>query len=320
MIIEKSFQVLCEEKIILGSTQEEADTKVFLCAKHASDEYQTTSACITTVDSDIALYALYFDSKIEIRMYINYIVAKRSRIIDVHSIALEIGLDCCSSIPALHAFSGNGYTSAFYGIGNAKMFRLMRQYQEFQDAFTKLGDTFEFDANLFKALEQFVCRLYDAKCDNTNEARNQKLCSSIKVPEPQKLPSTRDALLQHSKRVSFVTAIVKRSLENSPIISSLVGNSWKIENNSLVVDWLLLPVAPADVIDQISCNCKNSMCRTLACECKSHGFKCADLCGCRLCENEATEEIDSDAVSDDSDFNNDDDDYDDDVDEKNFDD
>ena len=39
--------------------QEEADTKVFLCTKHA-EALGVSAACVSTVDSDIAIYTLYF--------------------------------------------------------------------------------------------------------------------------------------------------------------------------------------------------------------------------------------------------------------------
>ena len=66
----------------LASTQEEADTKVFLCANHAAQQGSTT-ACIETVDSDIVIYALYFNDKIPLHMYVNYIVSSKRRIIDI---------------------------------------------------------------------------------------------------------------------------------------------------------------------------------------------------------------------------------------------
>ena len=53
-------QVECEEETSLCNRLEEADTKVFLCSKHAADIHSATSVCIHTVYSDIAIYAIYF--------------------------------------------------------------------------------------------------------------------------------------------------------------------------------------------------------------------------------------------------------------------
>ena len=275
----------CNEQESLALAQEKADTKVFLCAKHASESHVV---CIETVDSDIHLYALYFHEFLNgVSLIINYVVNKRRRVININNIAEELGVKCCRAIPALNAFTGNDYTSAFYGIGKSKAFNLMKDSDEFQTTFSLFGNSFEFDANLFASIESFVCAMYGRKCSNTNEARYKKFCSSKKkTPEPQKLPPTRDALLCHCKRVSYVTALVKRSLENSPQVPSPVNHGWIMENNMLTIDWMLLPIAPPNVLDLISCNCSKTMCRTQACVCRSHCLKCTDLCGCaEPCEN-----------------------------------
>ena len=59
-------QVTCEREESLENSQEEADTKVFLCAQHAAKP-----VCIHTVDSDIGIYALYFDDLIENSIYVS---------------------------------------------------------------------------------------------------------------------------------------------------------------------------------------------------------------------------------------------------------
>ena len=176
----------CIEEVLLASSQEEADTKVFLCAKHASDSGSNT-VCIETVDSDIPLYALYFQEKLGgISLLVNYIVNKRRRIININNIVSELGIDYCRAIPALHAFTGNDYTSAFYGIGKAKAFKILRDSEDFQTTFASFGNSYGFDANLFESIELFVCAMYGVKCSNTNEPRYKKLCSSRKASELQK--------------------------------------------------------------------------------------------------------------------------------------
>ena len=64
---------------------------------------------------------------------------------------------------------------------------------------------------------------------------------------------------------------------------------------------MLLPVAPADVLELISCNCSKSLCRTQACVCRSHGLECTDLCGCgESCENAVNNISDTDSENDSS--------------------
>jgi len=51
------------------------------------------------VDSDIPIYALYFEDKINTAMYVKMGVKDKRRVIDITNIALEIGRDCCHALP-----------------------------------------------------------------------------------------------------------------------------------------------------------------------------------------------------------------------------
>ena len=111
------FQVICEEEVDLRNTQEEADTKVFMCANHVAS---TTPVCIHTVDSDIVIYALYFIWLLEPKIYVKIGSKDRKRVIDIRAIAEMLGELCCKALPALHAFTGNDYTSAFHSVEKSK--------------------------------------------------------------------------------------------------------------------------------------------------------------------------------------------------------
>ena len=180
------FKVHC--KNVLTTNQEEADTKVFLCAQHAAT--LVNSVCIETVDSDVALYAVYFQPKLTVCLFINYIVHSRRRVININEIYLRLSELLSSSLPALHGFTGNDYTSTFYGIGKSKAYKIIKESKEFQECFSKFGDTYDFDANLFPVIEKFVCRLYGIQACNVNEARYKKFCTSKRTPKPQSLPPT----------------------------------------------------------------------------------------------------------------------------------
>ena len=259
------FLVTCSEDESLATNQEEADAKVFLCTEHAQAS-RFTSVGIENVDSDIPIYAFYFSSHLSIHLYINYIVQKRRRVIDVRQICSKLGINVCLPLLALHAFTGNDYTSSFVGKGKSKPLQHLIRSDDFQNTFSSLGSNFEFDPSIFGTIEKFVCALYSVKCGDTNEARYRKFCGTKKTPLPEKLPPTRDTLLCHCKRVSHATTVVKRSLENHPTIPSPDGYGWKIdENGNISIEWQLLLVAPDSVLEMISCNCSKSKCRTQAC-------------------------------------------------------
>ena len=91
------FQVISENCEELQNKQEEADTKVFLCVRHAKNTLDL-DACITTVDTDIAVYALYFSDISNI--YIKIGAADRKRILDISKIATVLGENVhCMHLP-----------------------------------------------------------------------------------------------------------------------------------------------------------------------------------------------------------------------------
>ena len=125
-----------------------------------------------------------------------------------------------------------------------------------------MGNNVAFNSNLFESVERYVLNLYGLKnCGDVNEGRYVKFTSSNITPPPQKLPPTRDALLCHCKRVSFVTAMVKHALEADFEIPSPDGHGWSIVDGKLSIVWILLPPAPDDVLQLVSCNCKKSACK-----------------------------------------------------------
>ena len=122
-------------------------------------------------------------------------------------------------------------------------------------------------------VEKLVCKLYAVKTKNANEGRYLKFYGKKKTPEPQQLPLTANALLCHSKRVSYTTAVIKQSLVSNPVIPSLGKEfGWSIENGSFKNQWMLLPPAPDNGLNLINCSSKKG-CKTNACTCKLNDFQ-----------------------------------------------
>ena len=95
----------------LTTSQEEADTKVFVYCAHARDD-GFSSVCIFTVDSDIPLYALYFKEHIGMDMYVEIGVKNTRQRIFISAIFNFHGPSVSTAITALH--SGNDYISSFH--------------------------------------------------------------------------------------------------------------------------------------------------------------------------------------------------------------
>ena len=111
------------------------------------------------------------------------------------------------------------------------------------------------------------------------------------VLHEKKPPSHRSSLRHEmlfcvSKRVAYVTAIVKRSLENHPVIPNpQYGFGWVLEGSKLEIEWMLCCHRPQNKFYiWITCSCKKN-CTTRSCSCNTHGLSCSDLCKCKNCEN-----------------------------------
>ena len=122
---------------------------------------------------------------------------------------------------------------------------------------------------------EFVCCLYGAKgIKSLNEARYQMFCGKKKMPEPQKLPPTKDCLSLHRDRTNFVVRVWKLSLEAHPLMLNPTAHGWTGGNQRLQIKWISKKPAPDSLLKCISCNCKaNNSCSTQRCRCRSNGLK-----------------------------------------------
>ena len=146
-------------------------------------------ACISTVELDIARYALYLKYcnvlTISIPMYIEIGTGDRRRCIDIRNVVSEIREKVCLALPAFHSFIGNEYTSAFYGIGKVKALNILIRSEDHIRTFKAIGDQFTLNAKLFPLVEQSVCELYGlSRSSSATEVSYKKFCSKKKSPEP----------------------------------------------------------------------------------------------------------------------------------------
>jgi hypothetical protein len=87
-------------------------------------------------------------------------------------------------------------------------------------------------------------------------------------------------------RHQWYCCVVKKAiLEANPEITKPHGYGWRESDDQLVIEWMLLPPAPENVLQLIYCACKKSKCKKRVCFCRSHGLSCTDLCSCWSCQN-----------------------------------
>ena len=159
----------CLPEPSLESNQEEADTKVFLCATFAAElGYQKVQ--IVTVDSDNGISALYCQQKIDADLLLEIVTGPNLKIIDTSTHDLPV--DVTDALPGLHAISGCDTMSCFIGIDKKKCLSILQSNARFLTAMGTLGESTEVEQNTLSVLEEYVCRLYSVKnCNNINKAR-----------------------------------------------------------------------------------------------------------------------------------------------------
>lgn len=88
----------------LKSDQEEADTRMLLHAKHASKSNE--SVVVKSPDTDVFALAISVKSEITCHLYFDTGTQSHRRILDINTIASQLGDGVCRALPGFHAFTG----------------------------------------------------------------------------------------------------------------------------------------------------------------------------------------------------------------------
>ena len=279
-------KVVSRRELSLCSSQEEADTKMFLCCQHATQPDDNVNICISTVDSDVAILAVYYKERLRCNLYVEIGSKGKKRILAISNIYDSLGEAMSNALPTLHAVSSCDSTSAFFGIGKQKANKIVKSSYRFQQVLARMGKAFDFDENLFAAIQEMVAEFYSVKsCPSINDARYRKFCTKNKVPEPHKLPPTKDELLLHSQRANYVTCIWKSALSANDMSPTPERHGWLLRNGMLETNWMSQKPAPDTLLEFLSCGCKKSGCQNNMCICIANGLKCTDICSCTDCTN-----------------------------------
>ena len=159
----------------LASDHEEADTRVLLHSKHAADQGYK-AVIIAADDTDILIMALSLGHNLQCPIYQRRGTSAHCQYIDIRGVASQHGIDVCTSLIGIHAFTGCDSVSAFAGKGKVKPIKKM---SNFRQCFGELGQTFDVTEQQFKEMEAFTCRLYLSEktdCTDINECRYLMFC------------------------------------------------------------------------------------------------------------------------------------------------
>jgi len=178
------------------------------------------------------------------KLYLEMGTSSKLKIYDVSSNSIEDNIILV--LPAVHALCGCDSTSCFNGMGKTKLLSVLQDNDRFIDAANLLGEQEDLSTLVKEELEECVCRLYGIQNEvSINEARYKLFTRSKKIPDPQKLPPTKDALYLHFDRVNYQCNEWQHALESSREVADSIGNGWIVnESKEIEIDWQREKPAP----------------------------------------------------------------------------
>ena len=262
----------------LWTNQEEADTRMFLHAEHASQNGHQCIA-IKSSDTDIEVLACYYQAVTSADIILISGTSRRSRIVSIRRVYEKLGREICEILPSLHAVTGCDSVSAFCTKGKKKALDIVQMNPALRQTLGSLGERVPARQDDLNKLEQFVCALYnDHMCQSVNELRYKLFCKSKSLQSHQ-LPPTKEALENHLRCANYQSFLWKHALETE-VNHSPDGQGWQRKDGQLEIYWTNQAPAPEAVMELICCGCKGS-CQTRRCSCVSNGLPCTDACTCQ---------------------------------------
>ena len=122
LTLEDAFAVLVSSVPDLTSDHEEADSRILLHTKHASNG-GFSCVVISSSDTDVAVIGIHHANAINASLLWLTGTKVRRRCINVAEIAVNLGEDVSAALSGIHSFSGCDTTSVFVEKGKTKIFR-----------------------------------------------------------------------------------------------------------------------------------------------------------------------------------------------------
>lgn len=266
----------------LQCDHQEADTRLLLHAKHATESCHNTPVVILSPDTDVFVLAIACAYNIAASVFIQT-SSQSGFMYNIDKVKAVYSRDICDALLGFHCFTGCDSVSSFKGKGKASALTVFRKNPAFRSSFSKLGLDWLPSEELQNDFEHFTCHLYGFHSEkNIDKVRLQvyqkKICGTVS------LPPTQDSLHCHCLRACYQAAIYRRCLQKCINAPTPEHHGWLLENGKLKIKWMTLTAMPREVTEFVQCKCKTG-CTVQRCTCKKNSLHCTSLCGCCNCLN-----------------------------------
>lgn len=264
---------------------EEADTRVLVHLLHALQS--SPLGMVYTGDTDVVVILLTNFHHIkalnpDAEIWISFKAGKTTKMISLNTIATNLGSTTCKAMALFHAFTGTDSTSSFKFKGKRSCCALMTKVPSLMEEFATIVNTpFQASPRLKEVAINFVCKLYSSESNEDNDVDLVRMrLFSQKTRDVERIPPTKDALLQHLKRSVFQASIWATAHMSMMPANNPTNHGWKEEDGKLLPIWTTLPLAKDVFHLDVKCTCTVTCSR---CKCVMTKLKCTRQCKC-TCE------------------------------------
>ena len=205
-------------------------------------------------------------------------------VIPIHELQESLGQEICQTILFAHAISDCDTTSAMFGLGKLKAFKILQQTPGWRTQVSIFGDLVAPHSEIGKIGEQFVINLYagKTKLDNLDELRHHQFISPKYMPLERMAPTSL-ANYFHCLRVHHQVSIW-------PHLKTVLPME---DNGFIVVGSTVSPLisdkapAPSELLQDVQCSCQSTSIKLCSsCMCSKYQIPCSIHCKCGgLCNN-----------------------------------
>jgi hypothetical protein len=157
---------------------------------------------------------------------------------------MKLGPTLYLALPAVHAFTGCDYTTAFFNKGKGRPFNIFSKNLKIQQAFRSLTNPNDiFDEKKIEVVHEFTCLMYGIKnCQSVNVARflmfskmyattrnNEKFMKNIKDFDSTHIPPCWKSFKQKLLRTIFVNSMWQNATEPDCIKFSAENCDWILD-------------------------------------------------------------------------------------------
>lgn len=235
----------------LATNHEEADTKIcsFFHHAHLCNNGEEMICLLRSSSGDIDIpIILLANEKPNLHVYVDNGTGKSRKLLDLT--ACDLTTIQKQALLGVHAFTGNDYVSSFFRKGKKICWTIVKDSQDFLNAFCGLGRADSVDENTRAILEKYVCVMYGEKqLSSVDDARRKifwrNFTKDQKVTDLSLLPPCKSSLLKHIQRANYVARMWRQSSRATMETDTPISHGWK---DDLSVDWVTKPY-PEDICE-----------------------------------------------------------------------